>query len=264
MTIDTIILAGGKNSPAMQAVAQTPVRALTPLGPGTMLDCVVVALADAPSVGRLFVVGDIPASDAYTQIPQGATLMDNLFAGIAAACQDLPAARLLVSTSDIPFLTPAGVEDFVAQSLAADADFCYPIIPIEACRAAYPQMKRTTVRLREGTFTGGNLMLVNPQFMLAQREPLARAYAARKRPFQLGAMLGWGLLARLLLAQTLAPNALSIPLLEQGVARLLGGGSRARAIVTHYAEIGTDIDSPEDVAVARQLLGGANDAEITR
>jgi len=254
MTVDAIILAGGKNSPAMQSVSQTDVRALTSLGSRTMLDWVVQALADAPSVGRLFVVGDVPASDAYTQIPPGETLMDNLFAGIAAARQDAPDARLLVSTSDIPFLSPASVDDFVAHSLAAQADFCYPIVPIGLCRAAYPQMKRTTVRLREGVFTGGNMMLVNPQFMLAQRETLARAYAARKRPTQLGAMLGWGLLGRLLVAQTLAPTALSIPQLEQGVSRLLGHGCRARAIPTRYPEIGTDIDSPEDVALARQML----------
>ena len=254
MTVDAIILAGGKNSPAMQAIAHSEVRALTPLGAQTMLDYVVQALAEAPSVGRIFVVGNVPASAAYQQISPGETLMDNLFAGIAAARQGSPASHLLISTSDIPFLTPAGVDDFVAQSLAADADFCYPIIPIALCRAAYPQMKRTTVRLREGTFTGGNLMLINPDFVLTQRDTLARAYAARKHPMQLGAMLGWGLLARLLFAQTLAPSVLTVPLLEQGVARLLGHGCRARAIATRYPEIGTDIDSPEDVAAARRLL----------
>lgn len=256
MTVDAIILAGGMNSPAMQAVTHTDVRALTPLGAHTMLDYVVQALTAAPTVSRLFVVGNVPAGDAYQQIPPGDTLMDNLFAGIAAAQQGRTASRLLISTSDIPFVTPGSVEDFIAQSLAADADFCYPIIPIGICRAAYPQMKRTTVRLREGTFTGGNLMLVNPAFMLAQRDTLGRAYAARKRPLQLGAMLGWGLLARLLLAQTLAPSLLTVPQLEQGVAHLLGHGCRARAIQTRYPEIGTDIDSPEDIAIARQLLTG--------
>lgn len=254
MTVDAIVLAGGRSSPTMQAATHTSVRALTPLGSQTMLDYVVQALSAAPSVGRIFVIGDVPAQDAYTQIPPRDTLMDNLFAGIAAAQENAPATHLLVSTSDIPFLTPASVEDFVAQSLAAHADFCYPIIPIDLCRAAYPQMKRTTLRIREGVFTGGNLMLVNPQFMLAQRDTLARAYAARKRPAQLGAMLGWGLLARLLAAQTLAPSALSVPQLEQGVSRLLGNGCRARAIVTRYPEIGTDIDSPEDAALARQML----------
>ncbi len=254
MTVDAIILAGGRNSPAMQATAHTEVRALTPLGAHTMLDYVVQALAAASSVGRIVVVGAVPPGDAYQQTPPAETLMDNLFAGIAAARQSSPDSRILVSTSDIPFLTPASVDDFVAQSLVADADFCYPIVPIDICRAAYPQMKRTTVRLREGTFTGGNLMLINPDFVLTQRDTLARAYAARKHPLQLGAMLGWGLLARLLIAQTLAPSVLTIPQLEQGVARLLGHGCRARAIPTRYPEIGTDIDSPEDVALARTLL----------
>ena len=255
MTVDAIILAGGKNSLAMQEVTGVTNRALTPLGDKTMLAYVAGALGAAASVGRVFVVGDVPGETSlYARVAPGETLMDNLLAGIHAARAQGHAPRLLISTSDIPFLTPAAVDDFVAQSLAADADFGYAIIPIVRCHEAFPQMKRTTLRLREGVFTGGNLMLVNPDYVLGRQETILRAYAARKRVGQMGAMLGWGLLARILVAQTIAPRALTIPMLEAGVARLLGAGCRARAVVTQYAEIGTDIDSPADVALAREML----------
>ena len=67
-------------------------------------------------------------------------------------------------------------------------------------------------------------------------------------------MLGAGLLGRLLLAQLFAPSLLPISALESGVGRLLGG-ARAAGIRSEYPEIGTDVDRPEDVAVARRLLG---------
>ena len=65
---------------------------------------------------------------------------------------------------------------------------------------------------------------------------------------------GLGLLARLLLSQLLAPSLLTIGRLEQGVSRLLGSNARAVGIRSEYPEIGTDIDKPEDVAIARRLL----------
>ncbi len=197
MTVDAIILAGGKNSLAMQEVTGVTNRALTPLGDKTMLAYVAGALGAAASVGRVFVVGDVPGETSlYARVAPGETLMDNLLAGIHAARAQGHAPRLLISTSDIPFLTPAAVDDFVAQSLAADADFGYAIIPIVRCHEAFPQMKRTTLRLREGVFTGGNLMLVNPDYVLGRQETILRAYAARKRVGQMGAMLGWGAYSR--------------------------------------------------------------------
>lgn len=239
----------------MQGATGVVNRALTPLGDKAMLSYVAEALAASGSIGRVFVVGDVPGdANLYERVSPGETLMDNLLAGIRAACAEREAPRLLISTSDIPFLTPNAVDDFVAQAVAADADFGYSIIPMARCREAFPQMKRTTLRLREGVFTGGNLMLVNPEYVLGRQETILRAYAARKRVGQIGAMLGWGLLARIVVAQMVAPRVLTIPMLEAGVARLLGSGCRARAIVTQYAEIGTDIDSPADIALAREML----------
>lgn len=254
MKYDAVVLAGGNNSPEMAASSGVTNRALTPLGDRTMLDCVVSALENAATVQKIFVVGDVPPGENYTQIAPGETLMDNLLAGIDASRARGETSRILVSTSDIPFLTPAAVDAFVTLADAAQADFCYPIIPIDLCRATFPQMKRTTLRLREGIFTGGNLMLVNPEYVLNQREIILAAYAARKRVGKIGGMLGWGLLARILIAQAFLPGILTLPMLEAGVARLLGPGCRARAIVTPCPEIGTDIDSPADIVVAREML----------
>lgn len=254
--VDVVILAGGKNSPAMEAATGVTNRALVVLGGKSMLAYVTDALLGAESVARVFVVGDIPADNRYKQLGGGKTLLDNLLIGLRAANANGEVRRVLLATSDTPFLTPESVEYFIQQSLQADADLCYPIVPIDLCRARFPQMKRTTLRLREGTFTGGNMMLINPQYIFAHQAMVEKVYAARKSVPQIARLLGIGLLTQILLAQAVSPSLLTLADLEVGVARLLGSGCRARAIVTPYPEVGTDVDKPDDVIIAQKILSG--------
>ena len=255
MTVNTVVLAGGKNKTEMLELSGVSSRALTPLGTRTMLDYVTKALRHSPTVGQIYVVGEVPPSDNYTQISGGTTLIENLLAGLQAAQKSGHSERILVSTSDIPFLTPESVEDFVRQGLASGADLCCSYVSLDRCLEQYPEMKRTAIKLREGRFTLGNLMLVNPAPLLAHPEIIEAAYAARKSPVQVAKLLGPGLLGRLLLAQTISPSLLTIRMLELAAGRLLGG-IPAAAIRSSYAEIGTDIDKPGDVAIARRLLAG--------
>jgi CTP:molybdopterin cytidylyltransferase MocA len=252
--LDVVVLAGGKNSVEMEAATGVTNRALVPLGDRTMLDYVIDALKSAHGTRRVFVVGDVPDDNRYQRVPPGQTLMDNLLAGLRAAGPDTAVSRVLVTTSDTPFLGADAIDDFLTRSLATGGDLCYPIVPIALCREKFPEMKRTTLRLREGTFTGGNMMLLNPRFILTHKDTILRAYAARKSVPQIGRLLGWGLLVRILFAQAVAPNVLTLGAMESGVSRLIGAGCRARAVVTQYPEIGTDVDKPEDVVLAKNYL----------
>ena len=253
MTVDVVVLAGGRNDAAMEAATGVTNRALTPLGGRTMLDYVVSALCASASVGRVFVVGEVPPGDGYAVVAGGATMLDNLMAGLGAVGAQ---ERVLVSTSDIPFLTADSVDDFVRRALDSGADLCCPFVPVALCRERFPEMKRTAIKLREGRFTLGNLVLVNPRFMTAHRDTIQSAYAARKSPLKMAGLLGYGLLARLVLAQTVSPSLLTVRALEEGVGRLLGGGCRAVGLESGFPEVGTDVDKPDDVVLARRILGG--------
>lgn len=256
MRVDAVVLAGGRNSAEMAAATGVENRALTPLGARTMLDYVTSALHGTPSIGEIYVVGEVPAGPDYHNVRGGETLPDNLMAGVRAAEAGGGRDRVLISTSDIPFLTPEAVEDFLVRAVQSGADLCCSYVPVDLCYARFPDMKRTAVKLREGSLTLGNLMLVNPHFLRTHQETISRAYAARKSPVQVARMLGLGLLARLLLAQFFAPSLLTVGALEQSVSRLLGSGARAAGIRSEYPEIGTDVDKPEDVAIARRMLAG--------
>ena len=109
----------------------------------------------------------------------------------------------------------------------------------EAVEARFPRTKRTYARLREGTFTGGNLLLLDKS-LFRKALPLARRVVAlRKRPLALARLVGWDVLLKLLLGR------LSLAEVEARAQRILG--VEARALVTPYPEVGVDVDREEDL-----------------
>ena len=247
MTVPGVILAGGKSKPDMIALTGQSNRALVVVNGRTLLECVTDALHGAPEVGPLCVVGDMPPDNRYTVLPDGGDFVANVTAG-AFAHPDAP--LLLVATSDLPFLTAAVVSAFVregiAHSEATGAEIVYPIVPIAECYAQYPNVKRTSLRLREGVFTGGNLMLVRPQFLITRQQWIAEAYAARKSVPQIARRLGIGAILRLLISQKAAPNLLPLAWLENRISRMID--APARALICHAPELATDLDKPADFA----------------
>ena len=79
---------------------------------------------------------------------------------------------------------------------------------------------------------------------------MQQGYDARKSPLKLATIVGLGTLFRLILGKVL-PATLPIPALEKAVGKVLQGP--VKAIITPYAEIGTDIDSPEQFAELEKL-----------
>ena len=125
--VDVVVLAGGKNSPEMEAATGVTNRALVALGDKTMLAYVMDALAGAAVRGaRLRRRRRSRRTTRYQQIPGGDTLMDNLLAGLRAANADGEDRRVLVATSDTPFLTPDSVDYFIRREPAGR---CRPLLP---------------------------------------------------------------------------------------------------------------------------------------
>lgn len=257
MTTPTVILAGGLAKPDLEAATGQKRRALVVVNGKTLLRHVVEAVLTAglenTPLGPITVVGAMPASADYACLSDQGDIVSNMFAGLADY-RDAPFA--LISTSDLPFITGPILRDFVIEATRraeeSGASLLFPIVPVASCYAKYPGVKRTSLRLREGTFTGGNVALVRPALLLSLRDQITRAYAARKSPARLAAMLGLGTLGRVLLAQRASPHFLTIPLLENRVSRLLGG--TARGVICPDPEIATDLDRPSDFAAVGLAL----------
>ena len=244
--VDAVILAGGPGF-----APGDPCRAMMPVAGKTMLQWEIDAMRQSDAISRVYVVGECRADGIDEVMSPTDSFLGNLLAGVSRAREN-GTDYVLVATSDIPLITPEGIRDFVTRAAEIGADFCYPIIPREVCIAKYPEMRRTYLKLKEGVFTGGNMVFVSAGFIMDNSEIIAQAYDARKKILRLAGMIGWGTLLRVLIAQFVSPSAVDLRTLERTVSRLLSGS--VRAVVTSYAEIGEDVDKPEDLAIVEKLM----------
>jgi GTP:adenosylcobinamide-phosphate guanylyltransferase len=241
-----VVLAGGRAGDDFRAATGVESRALAPVAGRPMVTWVLEAVSAAETVDRIVLVGAESLTDApgaRQRLRAGGDLLDAIERGMGA-CPG--AGHVLLVSADIPALTPEGVDAFVREGIASGADFVYPIISRETNEARFPGLKRTYLRLSDGVYTGGNLFLARPEALLRQRDLIRRAYAARKRPFQLACIVGWGVLLRVLFRR------LSLADAEAALSRLMGGN--ARAIVTEHAELGADIDRVADLEAMSRYL----------
>lgn len=248
-----VVLGGGDPGDPFAAAHGVKVKPLIPVAGEPMALHVLRALRGSERVARVAYVGPLtPTLEGHVdvRVTDHGTLLSNLEAGVEAlrGLGLAPGERVLVVTADVPLLTAADVRD-VLDSAPLDAGLVYPVVRREICEAAYPGVKRTYARLRDGTFTGGNLFILDPaligQFLPRLREVLA----ARKAPLRLAGLIGWDVLLRLLTGR------LSVRQLEERVSGLLG--VKACALVTPHAAVGTDVDKDADLTLAERQLSAA-------
>lgn len=239
--MDIVILAGGKCSPELQALSGTEFRASLPIWGTTMVEIVLDAVR---SVGKPILVGG-PAGLAERQVEAGASFIGSLKNGLDAVKSE----NFLLATADLPFLTTASVTGFI-DLCEMDAMLNYPIIRAEAPDPRFGNMRRTTLKLKEGRFTGGNLGLMHTELLRKNLHVMERAYSVRKKPLKLASIVGFGTLFKVIAGQ-IAPPLLSLRSLEEAVSRFLGGP--VKAVVTPYPEIGMDIDNAEQYSILTSL-----------
>ena len=102
-------------------------------------------------------------------IPPGRSLLESLNNGLRAIDIEEP---LLVLTSDIPLISKDALEDFLFRCKQKEADVYYSFVPKEINESKYPGVQRTYVKLYEGTFTGGNLVLLSPEVIKTSYQPI--------------------------------------------------------------------------------------------
>lgn len=246
---DAIILAGGENNEPLVHYTSQPYEAMIDISGKPMVEFVARALAASSQISRIFVAG--PAEElAKCSFPEqtvivagGRTIMDTISLGIKALGHE----RLtLVVTADIPLITPAAIEDFLAQCAGVKADLYYPIVNRSDHERRFPGNKRTYARLREGTFTGGNIFLVNPRIVPQCMEVAERIFANRKNPFKLCCQLGWTFVVKFVL------GILKLGQVEKRAGEILG--IQGAVIKSQYAELGIDVDKPSDLELVRNCF----------
>ncbi len=235
--VTAVVLAGGGNDALSQA-AGVPAKALVPFQGQPLASYVLDALHGSAEVAHIVYVGEAtPAITARVAqvLPAGATFVESFSAGVKAALESSPESPVLVTTADLPWLRAAALDDFLAA--ATGAALAYPIVRRETALAQFPGQRRTFVRLKDGRFTGGNMMVLSPEMVPVLLPFIERAYQGRKNPLALARLFGFDFIVKLAFGQ------LSIKAVEGRAARILG--LPVRALETPHASIGADVDKSE-------------------
>lgn len=248
--VTALVFAGGKTGPEFAAAAGVPdapgARSLAEIHGLPMVRYVLQALQQAETVDRVLLVaptGFPSQPEADDMVHSDADLVGNIAAGLTRC---LGAEHALLVTADIPFITPAAIDDYVRVCREVGADVCYAAIPEAACEKQFPGMRRTYLRTRRTAYTGGNVVFQRVAVFERQAEMLRVARARRKSPAFLAKMIGWGNLLKLL------TRRLELEDISQAASRLLG--VHCQLVVTPWAELGSDVDKPDDLLLARSLL----------
>ncbi len=242
-----VVLAGGRE-PDLDA--RTPNKAFIEIGGRPLVAFVVAALQRARGIDRIAVAGPPDAlrrilPPEVIVVADGGTIMDN----VVRATQVLETQDLtLVAASDIPLLTGAAVEEFLAACAKDRADFYYAIVPQSAMEAHFPGARKTYVHLTDGTFCGGSVMVFNPQVIDRIRPFVERVIAARKKPWMLAQLFGWSIIMKF------AAGRLSIAEMVAKATEVVG--ITVLPVITARPELALDVDveKPENLELIRAAV----------
>lgn len=212
------------------------------------------AVAGAEGIGRVVAVGPEQAirracgSLVAETVPEAGTIMDNVMAAVPALP---PADRVLVCATDIPLLTAEAVEEFLSACTKEEADFYYAIVPQAVLEDRYPGARKTFVRVLDGSFTGGSVMLFNPAAAGRLRGFVEKMLAARKKPWLMASLFGWSTVTKMM------SGRLSIREVEQRASEVTG--IVAKAVVMRRPELALDADEekPQNLEIIRAALASA-------
>ncbi|MDP9111173.1 MAG: hypothetical protein M3M96_06035, partial [Candidatus Eremiobacteraeota bacterium] len=157
-----------------------------------------------------------------------------------------PNDAVLISTSDLPILTTASIDDFLIRVNENEADLSYGCVEKRVHLARFPNVPHTWARFREGTYCGGGFATIKPRAYPALARTIERLGRARKNPLALASLFGWDILAKF------ATRRLTVADAEARASTILG--APVRAVISPYAETAVNVDRVSDIALAEQLI----------
>ncbi|MTI82109.1 MAG: hypothetical protein FH758_14810 [Firmicutes bacterium] len=246
--IDALVLAGSPNDGQLKEYSAAKFEALIPVGKQTMVEYVVKALLHSERIRKVAVVGPSQIAKLFPEqdiivVPPQSNIATNIYQGL----QYLPDAhRVLVATSDIPLITHLAVDEFIKACGNCERDIYFPVVPKDLVKRKFPQAQRTYVKLKKGTFTGGNIFLINPDIVPRCLNLGQQLIDMRKSPARLCKMLGFVFLLKFITRQ------LTLEQVERKASSLLG--VNGQAVVCRFPEVGVDIDKPSDLTLILDIM----------
>lgn len=224
-------------------------KALAPIAGVAMLARVLATLQASRWIGRVVVCGLDPAlaerlGGPTIEIVRGGRT-PSASAGLAIEELGL-APPVLITTADHPLLSAATLDAFCERATAINADATFGLVPVGIVHAAFPGIRRTAFRFRDGGFCGCNLYaLLTTKGYAALRE-WTQVEAERKRPWRILRILGYGTLFKFVLGRLSLADLTGVVFARTGLS--------VRPVLLTDPAAGFDIDTPEQRLAAEAFL----------
>lgn len=246
-----LVLAGTAEENELTRQAGVKNKSFISLGGRAALTYILGVLQGVGEISRIIVVGPedslkvLQREYDFEIVPEEGSIAGNINAPFKRGLLEGP---FLLVTGDIPLLTEDALKDFLQQCSPYELDFYYPIIPKEAVEKIYPGIKRTYVPLKEGVFTGGNIFIARAEIIPEALPQVEDFFRLRKSFTRMVAKLGVIFILKYITRQLV---------IEDLVKRFKAlFNVEAKAVITWYPEIGTDMDKISDLAFFQEQLGG--------
>ena len=240
---------------AVAAAANVPSKCLTPVAGTPMVFRVLDALAAADQVGECVLCGP-PRTvvDGNTALLNrldgpGVRWVANASTPSASALAVLDAMPLdgpvLVTTADHALLTPEMVDHFCRSARKSGCDLLAALADHETILAAYPGMRRTVTRLKDGAYCSCNLFAFMTPRARAAADFWRRVESQRKKPLRVVGVLGVLVVLRYLL------GLLTLDEASARISRRLG--MDVGIVKMPFANAAVDVDTVSDWRFAQGL-----------
>ena len=175
-------------------------------------------------------------------VPAGPSLPNNILLGVKEllAMED-PPERLLIVTTDLPFVTDKSLAAFL-DLCPPDADFCGALVSAESYLDRFPGSNSTWAKLKDGRFTLGGVYLARTEALRKAMPEIERVIAVRKSVTGMAPLLGPGFLMKLM------TRGLTVAAIEAKVGEILN--MKVVAVRDSPAELAFDIDEIDDYQYA--------------
>lgn len=255
--VTALVLAGARSTQDPVAkMGRVSNKILAKVGGEPMISHVIQTLEKSQTVGKKFLCGparETVEENAFLQtlIESGAVQWVEPQRGpsvsVGRFLHDHPREfPLLITTADHVLLTPEIVDSFLRKVQQVKADVAVGLVPYSLVVASYPQSKRTVTRFKGNGICGCNLFVL----LTPNADRLVELWSGvernRKHPVRLIRTLGWLVLLRYMFGWLTLSEALD------RLGRHLD--LRVQEILLPFPEAAIDIDTPEDLLLAEEIL----------
>jgi GTP:adenosylcobinamide-phosphate guanylyltransferase len=254
--MDAIIGAGGQikpNDPLSGLLTVGKPKALLPIAGKPMVQWTLDAVAGSEQIENVIIIGldekhslNCGAKNVH-YIQSGDTIFDNARSGCRLVLDLNPkATQALWISADLPLIEPPMLDWFINQVGMSIHDLYYQIIDRNVMESRFPKSRRTYTKLKGKTVCGGDVSAIDPNIAANVHPAFKKISAARKSVMKQASLVGFWPLLLLITQQMTTTTATKIIRNRLGLDGIF--------VDTPFAEMGMDVDKPEQYEIAEQIL----------